>query len=167
MSRRSGDRGGASFEQAMRGVEPMEETAQRAREKTVVRKGVDPASAYRFERAKEGLSHWGRRADVSETELEALRAGELVAANRLDLHGTIEEVARDRVFGFVRQSSQSGLRCVAVVHGRGLRSADGPVLKQAIPRWLTQLPLARIVGAYASAPRERGGDGVTLVLLRR
>ena len=43
---------------------------------------------------------------------------------------------------------------------------DGTVLKEALPRWLTQLPLARAVGAYASAPRERGGDGVTLVLLR-
>lgn len=164
MSRKAAGEG--SFEQAMRGVEPLERTPQRTPGKSVEPRRTKAATRFRFERAQEGLCHWGRRPDVTAEELEALRAGKPAPDNRLDLHGTTEEVARDRVFRFIRQSSQSGLRCVAVVHGRGMRSVDGPVLKEALPRWLTQLPLARAVGAYASAPRERGGDGVTLVLLR-
>ena len=167
MSRRNRNDGSRRFEQAMRGVEPLERTLRRTPERPTAEEGAAAPLEYRFEWTREGLSHWGRRQDVPESELEALRAGKPAPANRLDLHGTSEEAARARVFRFVRQSSESGLRCVAVVHGRGMRSADGPVLKEALPRWLTQLPLARAVGAFASAPRDRGSDGVTLVLLRR
>lgn len=86
-------------------------------------------------------------------------------ANRLDLHGVTEEVAREMVFRFVRQARSSGLAAVAVVHGRGLRSPDGPVLKEALPRWLTELPLSRSVLAFGSSPAQQGGDGVTVILL--
>jgi DNA-nicking Smr family endonuclease len=75
------------------------------------------------------------------------------------------EAARPRVFRFVRQSRASGLACVALVHGRGLRSPAGAVLKGEVPRWLTQLPLSLDVEAFASAPPGQGGDGVLLVRL--
>ncbi|MFQ5418592.1 MAG: Smr/MutS family protein, partial [Myxococcota bacterium] len=58
-------------------------------------------------------------------------------------------------------------RCVLVIHGRGRGSADGPVLKSALPGWLALPPLGASVMAFASAPPGDGGAGATVVLLRR
>lgn len=167
MSGRRRDEGERAFEHAMRDVERLEGRSRRRTGGHRRATNPPPPEGPRFELTTEGLCHWGRREDTSEAEIESLRAGEIAPANRLDLHGMSEEAARGHVFRFIRQAAQSGLSCVAVVHGRGMRSPDGPVLKEAVPAWLTQLPLARAVAAFASAPRDRGGDGVTLVLLRR
>jgi DNA-nicking Smr family endonuclease len=164
LSRQRADHDARVFKGAMRDVEPLGETRRRP---PVRRKRSDSGgrASPHFEHLEEGSRRYGRRADVPSVRLEELRAGLVEPANTLDLHGMSEDAARERVFRFVRQASQSGLECVAIVHGRGLRSPDGPVLKGALPEWLTQLPLARVVGAFASAPRDRGGDGVTFVLL--
>ena len=163
MRRPPGDDDARAFAGAMRGVEPVGDTRRRPPVRSRARS--PQVAGPRFDYFEEVSRRYGRREDTSPERLEALRAGKLVAANRLDLHGMSEEAARDRVFRFVRQASVSGLECVAIVHGRGLRSADGPVLKRALPAWLMQLPLSRMVAAFGSAPRDRGGDGVTLVLL--
>ena len=36
----------------------------------------------------------------------------------------------------VDQALAAGERCVLVVHGKGLHSADEPVLRNALPKWL-------------------------------
>jgi DNA-nicking Smr family endonuclease len=166
MTRKPGDEDDRVFENAMRGVEPLEPPRRRTPFRNRAHRSA-PTPRPRFDCFDEDSRRYGRREDVAASRLEELRSGQVEPANRLDLHGMSEEAARDRVFRFIRQSSESGLECVAIVHGRGLRSPDGPVLKRALPEWLTQLPLARLVGAFASAPRDRGGDGVTFVLLSR
>lgn len=164
MKRRTGGDDTRTFESAMRGVERVGEPRRRSPVRTRRRSSL-PVTGPRFDYFEEASRCYGRRVDVASERLDELRAGKIAAANRLDLHGMSEEAARDGVFRFVRQASQSGLRCVAIVHGRGLRSPDGPVLKRALPRWLMQLPLSHWVAAFGSAPRDAGGDGVTLVLL--
>ena len=148
----------------MHGVEPVEEERRRAfrRPRRESRSG---GSAVRFEVTHEGSRSYGLRVGMAAEVLLDLRSGKPRADNTLDLHGMSEEAARESVFGFVRQSDRSGLRCVALVHGRGLRSPGGAVLREAVREWLVQLPLSRRIEAFASAPRERGGDGTTLVLL--
>lgn len=160
-TRRKGD--DDTFRRAMEGVRPLDEGRRRAVRRSGGRAAAAEAPAFVVERQAACL--YGRRAAASPALLDDLRAGRLEIGNRLDLHGMSEESARQRVFRFVRQSRASGLACVALVHGRGLRSPAGPVLKESVPMWLTQLPLAREVEAFGSSPREQGGDGVTLVLL--
>ena len=155
----------ADFRQAMRDVDRI----GKPRRRNVRRPGAaaapagEPAPRFRVDR--EATRFYGLKQGCPETLLETLRSGALRPANRLDLHGMSEAAARQSVFRFVKQSRASGLVSIALIHGRGLRSPAGPVLKEALPGWLTQLPLAHAIAAFGSAPVGQGGDGVTLVVL--
>ena len=59
------------------------------------------------------------------------------------------------------------MRCVRVVHGRGLHSDGGAVLKGGVVEWLTTAPPLSLVLAFASAQPRDGGPGASYVLLRR
>jgi len=98
--------------------------------------------------------------------LARLRGGEIAPDLTLDLHGFPEIEARGMVRDTLRRARRSGLRCVKVIHGRGLRSGGDPVLKEALPGWLAEPPLGSWIEAFASAPSRHGGPGSTLVLLR-
>jgi DNA-nicking Smr family endonuclease len=67
------------------------------------------------------------------------------------------------------ESAQArGLRCVTVIHGRGRGSQMGDaVLRDSISDWLSKAPCAKTLLAFAPAPNRLGGEGATLVLLRR
>ncbi|MBD3893478.1 Smr/MutS family protein [Hydrogenophaga sp.] len=96
--------------------------------------------------------------------LRKLRAGHWNIQRRLDLHGLHSDEARLALHQFIQQAQQHGLRCVQVVHGKGLGSPGGtPVLKLRVPRWLAQ---KNEVLAFASARPAQGGSGAVLVLLR-
>ena len=56
------------------------------------------------------------------------------------------------------------MRCVRIVHGKGLGSRNRePVLKGKLRKWL---PLRDEVLAFCQAPPYEGGSGAALVLLR-
>ncbi len=56
-----------------------------------------------------------------------------------------------------------GLRCVRIIHGKGLRSKNRePVLKKKLPGWLIH---RNDVLAFVQAPETSGGAGALLVLL--
>jgi DNA-nicking Smr family endonuclease len=56
------------------------------------------------------------------------------------------------------------VRCVRVIHGKGLRSNERlPVLKNLVSHLLRQIPA---VMAFVSARQNDGGTGATYVLLR-
>lgn len=105
-----------------------------------------------------------RRAGVGTDALRKLRCGHWVVQARLDLHGLRRDDAREAVAGFVAQSARDGLRCVRVIHGKGLGSVNRqPVLKEKVMRWLAQ---REEVIAFCQAPPFAGGSGALLVLLR-
>jgi DNA-nicking Smr family endonuclease len=163
MSPRHGD-DAKVFEGAMRGIEPIGDSRRRS-PGTVKKRASESSAAVGFTITREESRIYGHRDGVAASDLEKLRDGKYTPQNRLDLHGMTRDVARESVRRFVRQANRSGLRCVAIIHGRGLRSPAGAVLKEEVPQWLTQLPLALEVSAFGSAPRERGGDGALLLLL--
>src|SRR5262249_14842233 len=99
--------------------------------------------------------------------LRQLQAGEFSAQADLDLHGSDAETARAPVEACIGTAHGRGLRCVRIVHGRGNRSPNGPVLKPSLPRWLARGPARKIVLAYSSAPQTDGGTGASYILLRR
>jgi DNA-nicking Smr family endonuclease len=97
-----------------------------------------------------------------------LRRGEFSVQAHLDLHGMTRDEARRAVEHFVTTARQRGLRCVLVIHGRGLNSKDQiPVLKQRLAAWLQRGKLGRQVLAFATARPSDGGAGAIYVLLRK
>jgi DNA-nicking Smr family endonuclease len=70
-----------------------------------------------------------RRAGVGPDVTTQLRKGKWAIQGQIDLHGLRTEEARDALATYVREAHQQGLRCVRVVHGKGLGSAGNtPVL---------------------------------------
>jgi DNA-nicking Smr family endonuclease len=96
--------------------------------------------------------------------LRKLRRGHWVIQDEIDLHGLTTPEAHALLASFLGASMRSGLRCVRVIHGKGLRSKNRePVLKQKVGRWLAQRDE---VLAYCQARRTEGGGGAVVVLLK-
>ena len=96
--------------------------------------------------------------------LRKLRAGHWVVQGHIDLHGANREEAREMLVAFLQASRKKGLRCLRVVHGKGLGSPRRePVLRGKIRVWLAKRDE---VLAYCQAPDNQGGSGATLVLLK-
>ncbi len=101
----------------------------------------------------------------TEFTVKALHRGEISVQDFIDLHGWTLKEARPLLEEFLRASIRRGFRCVKIIHGRGLSSPKGPVLKEAVLRWLER-DLRRFVLAYATARACDGGLGATYVLLK-
>ncbi len=92
-----------------------------------------------------------------------LRRGSWSVQRQLDLHGLRREDAREALSAFIREASKAGLRCVRVVHGKGLGSpGKAPVLKGRVQSWLVQ---KKEVLAFVQARPAEGGAGALMVLL--
>jgi DNA-nicking Smr family endonuclease len=101
----------------------------------------------------------GLRRDV----LRKLRRGHWVVEDELDLHGMNRQTAALAVLDFLKASKRRRLRCVRIVHGKGLGSHQRqPVLKGLLRKWLRR----EDVLAFSQAPAAQGGSGAVLVLLK-
>ena len=102
------------------------------------------------------------RNGLSRMTLRKLRRGHWPVQDSLDLHGNTTEAARKLLQEFLHEAAQRGLRCVLVIHGKGMNSPGGEaVLRKLTRHWLAQRP---DVLAYCDAPS--GGSGAALVLLK-
>jgi len=100
--------------------------------------------------------------------MQKLKEGLFPVQDHVDLHGCTRQEAELKVTEFLLRSYRLGLRCVLVVHGRGLNSEDHiPVLKERLPVWLNRGPVKRIVLAFSTARPYDGGTGAIYILLRR
>jgi len=104
-----------------------------------------------------------RRPGIGTDVTRKLRAGEWSIQRQVDLHGLRSDEAREALGAFIRTAYKQGLRCVRVVHGKGLGSpGKQPVLKTKAQRWLIQ----KIeVLAFVQAKPAEGGAGALVVLL--
>ena len=104
------------------------------------------------------------RAGINRQTLRKLRRGECHPQDSLDLHGLQSDAARGMLVNFLHLAEQNSIRCVVVIHGKGWRSGGREgLLKGPTRHWLTQHPQ---VLAFCEAPRNFGGGGAVLVLLR-
>ena len=106
-----------------------------------------------------------RRPGIAELTLRRLRRGDFRIEAALDLHGMTGTEATGAITQFLAGSLARQLRCVRVIHGKGMRSGPrGPVLKQTVN---TLLRRTDHVLAFTSARARDGGTGATLVLLQK
>ena len=105
-----------------------------------------------------------RRPGVGLDVTRKLRRGDWSIQREIDLHGLRRHDAREALAGFIREAHRQGLRCVRVVHGKGLGSPGKvPVLKSRVHSWLVQ---KNEVLAFVQARADEGGAGAVVVLLR-
>ena len=90
--------------------------------------------------------------------LRKLRRGQWRVEDELDLHGLTRIQAGYAVSDFIDEAVSKGMRCVRIVHGKGLG-----VLREALR---VDLPARAEVLGFVEAPPAQGGAGAVLVLLR-
>ena len=120
-----------------------------------------PASAAAFD-GNEPLSY--RRDEVAPRVVKRLAAGLYTVQDELDLHHLPSAEAEKLLKSFLTRARDEGRACVRVIHGKGLRSESGPVLKAMVDAVLRH---RGDVLAFASPPPAQGGTGAVLVLLGR
>ena len=104
------------------------------------------------------------RPGLPRTVLKDLRRGRWVVQAQLDLHGATRDEARVLLGEFLADAARRGLRCVRVIHGKGLGSPGRePVLKGLVRSGLMK---RTEVLAYCQARAAEGGAGAAVVLLR-
>lgn len=104
------------------------------------------------------------RNGISRLTLRKIRNSTWPIQDQLDLHGSHSDAARKLLQEFLHEATQQELRCVRVIHGKGLNSQGGEgVLGNLTRHWLSQHP--RVL-AYCEAPPAQGGSGAVLVLLK-
>ncbi|MET0333946.1 MAG: Smr/MutS family protein [Rhizobacter sp.] len=105
-----------------------------------------------------------RRPEIGLDVVRKLRRGGWAIQAQIDLHGLRRDAARVQLNTFVREAAAEGLRCVRVVHGKGLGSPGRePVLKSRVRSWLVQ---KNEVLAFVQARPAEGGAGALVVLLK-
>ncbi len=104
-----------------------------------------------------------RRPGIGTDVTRKLRRGDWSIQRQIDLHGLRRDDAREALSIFIRESHKQGIRCVRVVHGKGLGSpGKAPVLKHRVHSWLVQ---KSEVLAFVQAKPADGGAGALVVLL--
>ncbi|MEB2320214.1 MAG: Smr/MutS family protein [Pseudomonadota bacterium] len=121
----------------------------------------DEIDISRYLDVDESLSY--HRPGVGPDVPRRLRRGDWTVVDQLDLHGLRVEEAREALVGFLAECRRRERRCVRIIHGKGLGSANRePVLRDKVPRWLAQ---RREVLAFCRARPNDGGSGALIVLL--
>lgn len=106
-----------------------------------------------------------QRASVGRRTMRKLARGGYSVQAEIDLHGMTLAEAKPRLTDFIEYSAMQGNLCVRIVHGKGRGSGDrGPVLKNAVNRWLRKWDN---VLAFVSTRQVDGGTGAIYVLLQR
>ena len=105
-----------------------------------------------------------RRPGIGRDVIHKLRKGDWSIQREIDLHGLRSDEARVALAEFIRLAHRQGVRCLRVVHGKGLGSpGKTPVLKSKVHSWLVQ---KNQVMAFVQAKPAEGGAGALVVLLK-
>ena len=173
------------FQKAMEGVVPLADNRRKIVESPGDKARLQPEGLDHSAKVKDYLASlvnesaaWdisfsdeyieGAVSGVGPKIMRRLKRGEFSIQDYIDLHGLTRKEAESAVNGFLLQSYQRDLRCVLIVHGRGLGSADQrPAIKSELPVWLRRGALKRIVLAFVTARPYDGGAGAIYVLLRK
>ncbi|MGE5174662.1 MAG: Smr/MutS family protein [Betaproteobacteria bacterium] len=102
--------------------------------------------------------------DYHDHIIPKLHSGHFSVQAYLDLHGCTVPEAEAELDQFFDESFNKGLRCIKIIHGRGLRSTKGARIKEAVVKRLSGHYRKNII-AYVTARQCDGGLGALYVLL--
>ncbi|KNC09421.1 DNA endonuclease SmrA [Klebsiella sp. RIT-PI-d] len=106
-----------------------------------------------------------RREGLQHGVLEKLRQGKYQNQASLNLLRHPVEQCRQKVFAFITQAHQDGLRNLLIVHGKGRDdNAHANIVRSYVARWLCEF---EDVQAYCVASPHHGGSGACYVALRK
>jgi DNA-nicking Smr family endonuclease len=160
----------ALFRTAVGAVTPLTQqnhvAPQRMRRKATINRTAprDDTSDNWSDFAAEDSPHEFLRNGIGRLTLRKLRNGTYPIQDSLDLHGSHIDTARKLLQEFLQEAAQRQLRCVRIIHGKGINSTGGTaVLRNLTRHWLSQH--AQVL-AYCEALPAQGGSGAVLVLLK-
>jgi len=104
---------------------------------------------------------------INPITMEKLRRGEFSVQRTLDLHGYSIDDADELFQTFIKDTVREGLKCVKIIHGRGLKSKRGPVLKEHLKTWIIKAMHRKWVLAFSNVLMSDGGPGATYILLKK
>jgi DNA-nicking Smr family endonuclease len=111
--------------------------------------------------SEDGSSH--RKNGIQKRTMQKLKRGQYKVGAELDLHNMTMETGRTALLEFIAESQSGSLESVRIIHGKGLRSENGPRLKLMTRQSLRDHSQ---VLAYTSCKPADGGDGAVDVLLK-
>lgn len=169
---------GSEFLDAMQGVKPLKKNDRIDLQAQQKKKPAFFKKQQEFEPIPDQLSDEWEVApvDYEETikfaqdgigykQMHALKTGNVIVEDHLDLHGYTIQEARQVLVEFIHFAQTTGARCVRIVHGKGYKAAQRhPIIKNKINSWLRQHP---DVLAFHSATPKDGGNGAVYVLIKR
>ena len=103
--------------------------------------------------------------DIGGDIARLLHEGRFSVKDCLDLHGLSVEESEEEVEAFFREALKKRYQCVKIIHGRGLRSPRGPVLKETLIKRLSG-KYRKYVIAFVTARQCDGGLGALYILLK-
>ncbi len=164
------------FRQAMAGVEPLKSPARTNSEPpkpsaskrahttipTSTTQAFSPlAEGQRGIDADGGSSY--RKNGVQKRVMQKLKRGRFRVGDQLDLHQMNTVTGAKALLEFIADSRAELRQCIRIIHGKGLRSEQGPRLKTMTRQLLRDHPH---VLAFTACKPVDGGDGATNVLLK-
>ncbi len=109
-----------------------------------------------------------------------LGSGRLPIEARLDLHGLRQEEAHTELVRFLLAAQGNGLKHVKVITGKGAADPDAGarpfslfddnrrgVLRESVPRWLSDRDCRPLVVSFTEAGRTHGGSGALYIQIRK
>jgi len=111
--------------------------------------------------ADDGSSH--RKNGVQKRMMQKLNRGQFPVGGQLDMHHMTTETAHIALLEFIADARSSTMECVRIIHGKGLRSKNGPRLKLMTRQVLRDHPQ---VLAFTTCKPADGGSGAVDVLLK-
>ena len=101
---------------------------------------------------------------IQPKQLKHLKQGKIAYQASLDLHGLKQVEAEQSLHQFIHHAMAQHYRCIHIIHGKGQRSENKPVLKNLLNRQLRQY---QQILAFCSATLADGGHGACYVLIKR
>lgn len=106
-------------------------------------------------------------ADIDNTLLKKMNAGELAIDGKIDFHGKIIKNAHVEFLSFVANAYAANKRLLLVITGKGLNSSGVTLIRTELPHWVNDHRIAHTVLRFCFAHRKHGGEGAYYILLRK
>lgn len=90
--------------------------------------------------------------------------GRMSIEGRIDLHGMTQAEAHSRLLRYLQTAYQMGNRTILVITGKGTKGEG--ILRNAVPRWLSEPEFRAIASGFGEAHVTHGGGGALYVRIR-